>query len=168
MTISGPCASSPLHEPVDVEGSALAKANSRKGLLYRGKNYLMYKLVALALSTCGERIVEAHRVFKSLAKRRARKYRLTFTTAGEAGLIARDTGALRREVSMTLQDTLSYRTRECLEKQTAARRSRVDPGRSPATKLTAPRGGVAKTASKEGRGGGLGTRYWGSSRLSGL
>ena len=47
-----------------------------------------------------------HRLLKSLAKHRAQRYRVTFSAAEEAGLIAREAGALRRELSMTFQDAL--------------------------------------------------------------
>ena len=84
----------------------------------------MYKLVPLAVSTCGYYSPDLHSILTDLAKRRARKHRVTFTPAEEAGLIARETGALRRELSMTLQYVLSFRTRVCLEKQATARPSR--------------------------------------------
>lgn len=52
---------------------------------------------------------------------------LAFSTWGEAESIAREMGALLRELSMILQDTLSCRSRVYLEKQAAARRGRPDP-----------------------------------------
>ena len=84
------------------------------------------KLVPLAFSTSGDYCVDMQGLLGDLAKkRRAQRYRVTFSAAEEAGLIARETGALRRELSMTLQDALSYRTRVCLEKQALARPSQV-------------------------------------------
>lgn len=53
-------------------------------------------------------------------------YRVTFITAEEAGLIAADS-----ELSMTLEDALSYCTRVVLQKYAAIRYGRVDPQISP-------------------------------------
>ena len=52
----------------------------------------MYQLVPLALSTSGDYCVDMDRLLKCLAKRRAQRYRVTFSAAEEAGLIARETG----------------------------------------------------------------------------
>ena len=90
------------------------------------------------VSTSGEYCVDMHSLLKSLTKHRAQRYRVTFSAAEEAGLIARETGALRREMSMTLQDALSYRTRACLEKQALARSSQVHFTSSPAPTPTPP------------------------------
>lgn len=62
----------------------------------------MYKLVPLALFTRGEHRVGVHRVLKDPAKRRVRKYCVTLTTADEVGLIALETGVIRKELSITL------------------------------------------------------------------
>lgn len=61
-----------------------------------------------------------------LAKRRAHKrYSVAFTASGGGGRPNRtqETGVLRADegVFMALQDTLSYRTRVCLEEQAATR-----------------------------------------------
>lgn len=93
----------------------------------------MYEVVFLALSICGE-----------YGRRRAQateESRGTLTAAEEAGLVARETGALRRELSTTLKDTLSYRTRiVCLEEQAVIL----------ATLIPSP-GGTATTGSASGR-----------------
>ena len=104
VTIANPCAPSNLDASVDVAGSALAKAIARKHGHYRGTFFDMYKLVPLAFSASGDYCVDMHRLLKCLAKRRAQSFCVTFSAAEEAGLIARETGALRRELSMTLQD----------------------------------------------------------------
>lgn len=74
------------------------------------------KLVPLALSTCGEFSVDIQRGSKDLAKLRAQSHRIDFTAADETGPIAREAGAFRSELSMTLQDALCCRTRVCLSK----------------------------------------------------
>lgn len=67
---------------------------------------------------------------------------------------------------MTLQDSLPYRTRVCLERRAAARRrSRVDPGRPPAMTSTPPTGGAVTTVS-DGGGIELERRQWDRSRSS--
>lgn len=78
---------------------------------------------------------------------------MTSIAAEEAGIVARETGALRPELSMTIQDTLPNRTRLCLEKKAVARPSRVDSTTSPATSPKPPPGAAkATTASGSGEG----------------
>lgn len=58
---------------------------------------------------------------KKLTKLRALKQLVTFRAAEEAGLVVRDTVALRWEPPMSVVDTLlSYRARHVLERQSAA------------------------------------------------
>lgn len=45
---------------------------------------------------------------------------LTLAAAEEAGLIARETGTLQRELSMTPQDTVIYRTRVYAYRETGS------------------------------------------------
>lgn len=59
---------------------------------------------------------------------------------------------------MTLQGTLSYRTRVCPEKQVAARRSRGGSETSVATGPTPAPGDAETAASVKGGGGVLGAR----------
>ena len=47
------------------------------------------------------------RKIRDLAKRRAQKYRVMCSAAKAAGLIVRETEALKKELSITLQDALS-------------------------------------------------------------
>lgn len=54
------------------------------------------------------------------------RHRATFAAAEGAGLMAQETGLLRRELPTNRQEVLSSRTRVYLPKQTAARRGRVD------------------------------------------
>ena len=110
----------------------MERAGSQRGSCDRGKFYDMYRLVPLAFSTSGDYCLDMHKLLRDLAKRRAQRYRVTFSAAEEAGLIARETGALRRELSMTLQDALSYGTRVCQEQQALARPSQVHFTRPPA------------------------------------
>ena len=146
VAIANPCAPSNLDASVDVAGSALAKAIARRHGHYRGTFYDMYKLVPLAFSTSGDHCVDMHRLLRCLAKRRIQSFRVTFSAAEEAGLIARETGALRRELSITLQDALSLRTRSRLEKQALSRPSQGPPHRPPATSSTHPPGGPGTSA----------------------
>lgn len=82
----------------------------------------MCTVVPLVLSTCGEHSVDVRWELEDLVKRWDQRYRGNVTIAEESGQITRKTGALRRELSMILQDTLSHGTEVCLEKQAAARR----------------------------------------------
>lgn len=56
-----------------------------------GKSCLICNVVPLAFSTCGEHSVAMHRIQKGLARRGPLNYRVTITTAEQAGLIARKT-----------------------------------------------------------------------------
>lgn len=107
--IADPCAPSALDVSVDVEGSALAGVSSREHRHYRGGYHCMYKVVTLGFSTCGEYSVEVHKIPKDLAKREAHRYRVTFSAAGEAGAILRESGAQRRELFMGIRDNMSHR-----------------------------------------------------------
>lgn len=75
-------------------------------------------------------------MLKGLAKRKGQTYRAIYGAAEEAGPIAPETKALRREPSMVPHDTPSYRSRVSLEKEAAARRGEVNFGVMPATTLT--------------------------------
>lgn len=92
VTVANSCAPSALDAFVDVVGSILAKAISRKHCHCRGKFYNMNKLEPLGVSICGEYSVDMHRVLQGLAKRRAQKCREALTAAEEAILLARETG----------------------------------------------------------------------------
>lgn len=73
-------------------------------------------------------------------------YHVPLSDAAEAGLIARETEALRRELSMTFQDALSYLIRRNPEKWAAARPSSVHLEASPATLPTPALRATASTA----------------------
>lgn len=89
---------------------------------------------------------------KDLAKRRVQKNRVPSHPVEETRLIERETGAKLCELSMTLQDTLSHRTRGCLAKQAATRWSRGDSEAWLTTTLTPPPGGTATAAPGSGEG----------------
>lgn len=77
--------------------------------------------------------------------------RCTFNAAEEAGFIARQTGELQREISVTLQAALSVRTQICREKQVTARWNRVNLGTPSATMPMFPPGDAVRTASGSAR-----------------
>lgn len=87
----------------------------------------------------------ACRILKYLAERRARKYRMNFSTAEQAGLIARETKPLRRGgVSTTLRETSWYKTQVVrLREQAAARRSHFHSRTLLATTLRPSQGATA-------------------------
>lgn len=79
------------------------------------------------------------------------KFHAMFSAAKEAGLTARETGALRRELSTHLPGILSCRTRVHPEKQAATRRTRVEFETSFATTPTPPSAAAATAAPGAGR-----------------
>lgn len=87
----------------------------------------MCELVPVVISTCRDYTIGMHGVFKNLAERRDRGYRLTSSAAEDPGVIAREAGALRRELPMTLLKSSSCRARVCREKQAAIPWSRPCP-----------------------------------------
>lgn len=68
-------------------------------------NLMAHASVPLAFrTTCGENIGDmVCRILEDLAKRWGREYPVTFSAAEEAGLVARATRPIGRELSVTLQ-----------------------------------------------------------------
>lgn len=95
---------------------------------------------------------DVHEVLKYLAKRGIQTHRVLLIRVDKVELIARETGIVPKELYITLQDTLSYRTRACLKKQPDVRRVRADSEIPPPTTPTPPPEGSATTVSGSGEG----------------
>lgn len=99
VTITNPSVPSALDVPVDIAGSPVAQVISRTPAP-EGEIYDVREPAPLSFYTCGECSVDLHSLLKDLiAKLRAERYHETLPAADKTGLIARETGEARRELS---------------------------------------------------------------------
>ena len=120
ITIVNPCADSSLGNAARHVGKHLADAVERKKDKYRDSFPVIYSLLALAMSTCGEVGSDVHVLIKELAIRRVEhRSKAHFNEShhlGEGTEVAR----LRQRFSFLLQQTRSFRTRHHLCRQGVA------------------------------------------------
>ena len=153
VTVTNPCGRTRIvHDPMLESGSAVKKAIESKHEKYRGTYHDTYTFLPLAFSTCGDYGADVHSLVKDLGRIKAGAAEGGDDDETEKESIARETGRLRRELSMTLQRALSYRTLRYANKQRAAERG---------TRTRVPRtaGGtqlVSTVGSNEGMMGTLG------------
>ena len=111
-------------------GYAIEKAAKGKHDKYRSTHHATYTLLPLALSTGGDCSTAVHDLVKDLGRLKAEQSD-DYLLAGESGKIAirgRETGRLRRQLSMTLQRALAYRAlRYCNKQRTPGTGNRQAP-----------------------------------------
>ena len=112
VTVTNPLGRTRLERSGLRSGHAIGEAIKGKHRKYRGTYHATYKFLPLAFSTCGDYGRDVHELLKELGRFKAME-NMEFYLSGGAGqqaLIGRETGRLRRRLSVTLQTALSYRT----------------------------------------------------------
>ena len=124
VTVANPLGPSTLARSQQRTGFALEEAVKAKHIKYGGKCRPTYKLIPLAFSTCGDYSSSVHDLIKDMGRLRA-EVDDEYMLAGEQGKVAlqaRETGRLRRRLSIVVQKALAYRTLRYVGRQQVSER----------------------------------------------
>ena len=111
ITIVNPCAGSNQGNAARHVGKHLADAVERKKNKDRGSLLVVYSLLPLAMSTCGEVGSDVHAVIKELAITRVEHRSETHFNESQHLAEGTEVARLQRRFSFVLQQALSFRTR---------------------------------------------------------
>ena len=114
IAIVNPCAGSNLWNSARHVGNHLADAVGRKKNKYRGSFSLIYSLLPLTMSTCGEVGSDVHALIKELAIRRVEHKSDAHSNESQHLAEGTEVARLQRRFSFVLQQALSFRTRHHL------------------------------------------------------
>ena len=144
VTVVNPLGPTALANSGPRAGHALEEAVKAKKTKYGGTYRPTYKLLPLAFSTCGDYSASVHDLVKDLGRLKAEldEEYLMVGEGGQLAIQARETGRLRRLLSITAQKALAYRSlryanrQQLQERRTTATESAPRTMRfpSPATK----------------------------------
>ena len=130
VTVTNPLGPSALARAGFRAGYAIEEAVKAKNTKYGGTYRPTHKLVPLAFSTCGDYSSSAQDLVKEQSKLKAEMAAdyLEASETAKLGIRARETGRLRRRLSVVLQKALAYRTGRYIRRQQIAERWRPKPG----------------------------------------
>ncbi len=125
VTVTNPLGPTALARAGTRAGFAIEEATRAKKAKYGGTFRPTYKLVPLAFSTCGDQSSTVHDLVRELGKIKAEMddTYIAASDSGKLGIRARETGRLRRRLSLVLQKALAYRTLRYMARQRIAERS---------------------------------------------
>ena len=130
VTVTNPLGPTALARAGTRAGSALEEAIKAKKAKYGGTLRPTYKFLPLAFSTCGDQSSSVQDLVKELGRLKAEMdddYLLA-TDQGKLGIRARETGRLRRRLSIVMQKALAYRTLRYVARQAIVERGRGKSG----------------------------------------
>ncbi|CAN0540996.1 unnamed protein product, partial [Laminaria digitata] len=109
VTVTNPLGPTALARAGTRAGSAIEEAVKAKDTKYGGKYRPTYKMIPLAFSTCGDYSSSVQALVKELGKTKAEMSAdyLEASDIAKLGIRARETGRLRRRLSLVLQKAVA-------------------------------------------------------------